>query len=156
MHRTTSWAESTPGIGSSGVGRDLPQVAVRVAEVAVVAGPLRRLRLAYDGAAGILRLLDDGVDSRGRVNDVMERHPAETITLGVDTGVLRRGFPFVEREGGRTDAERHEVGIVLGDLCAELRVELLGAREVLHAEHDGGHLQTHSCLLRWLNRSRPV
>src|SRR2546427_9096235 len=111
-----------------GGGRDLPEVAVRVAEVPEVP-PLRLLGLLHDAAAGRLGLANDLVHRFLRRDDEVERDTTESGSLRRDAGVFGRRFPFVEGQRRRsvTQRELHELRIVLLDLAAQIGVELLGA-----------------------------
>src|SRR5215470_1780479 len=132
------------------VGRDLPEVAVRVAEIPEVPTPLGGCRLLHDAATGRDGVADDLVDNVSRRDDAVERDATEPGPLGGDAGVGGRRVPFVEGQRRRSvaQAERHEAGIVLVDRAAQaFPVELLGAVQVPDADHDGGHLQRHGCLL---------
>src|SRR5205823_6860134 len=87
-------------------GRDLPEVALRVGEVAAVAAPGRGLGGLDDRAAGLLGLGQDLVHTLLRADVVGQRDAAEAVAFGAHPGVLGELVPRVERDGGRAYAEQ--------------------------------------------------
>ena len=83
------------GQGEARIVGDLPQVAVRIGEVAGVAAIGRRLRRTGDRATGLLRGGDDRVDLAGRPHVLRQRHPAEPAAppRGIDARRRRPTCP---------------------------------------------------------------
>src|SRR5919197_4308584 len=84
---------------------DSPEVAVGVAELAVVTAPGGRLSRLHDRAARTSRLGQDFVDALLRAYAVGERDAAKAAALGSDVRILREPLPRIQGQRGRTDAE---------------------------------------------------
>src|SRR6266542_1231981 len=81
----------------SGGGRDLPEVAVGVAEVPEVA-PRRGCLLLHDAATGRHGVAHHLVHRLARGDDEVERDTPEAGSFGGDAGVSRRCLPLVQRQ----------------------------------------------------------
>src|SRR5919201_5750898 len=129
-----------------GAGRYLPQVVLRIGEVAAVAAPRGALRALHDLSARTLGLREDLVDPLFRADVVGERDAAEAGALGRYARVGGKLVPRVERERRRAlaEAEADPVEVLLLDRPAEaLGVEPPGTLQVPHAERDDGDVRLH-------------
>src|SRR5215210_7062696 len=126
--------------------RDLPEIPVRVGEVAAVPTPRRRRRRLHDRPARTFRREEDLLDALPRADVLRERDAAESAPCGGNGRVLRKLLPWVQRQrrGPAAEAEADPVVVLLLDRPAEaLVVEPAGSSEVPDAEGDHGDVRAH-------------
>src|SRR6266480_6394619 len=128
-------------------GRNFPEVAFRIGEVAAVPAPGRRLRRLGDGGAGALGLGEHLADALLRADVVGERDAAEAVAAGGDARVFGELVPGIEGERGRAALENDAdpVVVLLLDRPAEaFDVKVPRAREVPDAERDDADVRLHA------------
>src|SRR5690606_14065352 len=133
----------------------LPEVTVRILEVARVAAPEGLVRGPYDPRAGRGRFRHDGIDLFARADVVAERHLRRTPRPLLETGVVRNAFPGPEREaeaGLQVEEGDGPVFELLADdpfrgKTQPVAIEADGRLEIVDAEGDDGDVGLHRFFL---------